>query len=780
MNNPNDTNNKNKKFTIEDMKINDNLRELCKEEDLIIIEKEKEEEEKRKYKKMGFDPLKKLTIYIYTENKDDNENNKKIIKNEDKDIDKEEKMDDNDLNEEIKYNVKTITLIGKDKYEKLLEEIYKIYNYPEKIQKIIKIREFDPHQKKIKDYIDIDKKEFIGKIFSNKDTSLFIQFPINEEGTYPIYEPFKINVYVIQYPDNNKDDFSLDNLPKKKITIQTTDSLDNLTKKICEKIGYNYEEKNINIIKKILTYDTNDYFQINKNDLYSDKTIAMELILNNAELYVEKIKDNEKSKWDEYLDKFRPQVMITFNNINPNIPQKELSIFCTKSEVMLNVKKEIINTLNNPIEYNMNNIIMKENNKNGKEIIDLNLKLNNYTSFNTYKLYIEKGIPLKNTEKELVIFFCEFNYDKFNFYPYKFTPINSKLIIDENKTIKDLKNIIIENDMKNFPEIKKIFNENENKIIIRKINGQIPSKIFYDDQIIKKIIEEDYDLCNTIRFCIQFIPNNLIDYENININTDSNNSFEVSMRYFDFSTWKLTEPLEVIIKNDITYEKLCDIILKHYPNLEAKDNIQIIKLTGGYKVYLDTMLKFQPYSLIDYLDSKIDKYPLFLINEGKMLIIKDKRIEAAEPNEEIKNYGFEPLDEKNKNKNEIEYANSRGKVQQMIALFNKGEFDPAKKIHTDPNYKKNIPRVKEKGISIKIKMLEKDDKNNDNNDENKKNEIEENQNYNNDTKKDNKDINVKEENNINNSKTNIIENQKENEICYYNDFDESEGIEPLI
>ena len=237
------------------------------------------------------------------------------------------------------------------------------------------------------------------------------------------------------------------------------------------------------------------------------------------------------------------------------------------------------------------------------------------------------------------------------------------------------------------------------------------------------------------------------------------------MRYFDFSTWKLTEPIEVIIKDDITYEKLSDIILKHYPNLENKENIQIIKLTGGYKIYLDTMLKFKPYPLIEYLDSKIDKFPLFLNNEGKMLIIKDKRIEAAEPSEEIKKYGFEPLQE-NKNtqyinnaNNENNYVHSNGKVQQMIEMFNKGEFDPASKTHKDPNYKSNTKRVKEKGISIKIKMLEKDEEKNEN-----KNDKNENDNKNN-------------ENNMDKIKVNEEGKKEDDEIGY---FDDTIGLDPLF
>ena len=98
------------------------------------------------------------------------------------------------------------------------------------------------------------------------------------------------------------------------------------------------------------------------------------------------INNNIKSKWDKYLEQFRPKIAITFNNINPIITQKELIIFGTKNETMLNIKKEIINVLNNKDEFNMDNIIMKENNKKGKEITDLNLTLDN--SFLMIALYI--------------------------------------------------------------------------------------------------------------------------------------------------------------------------------------------------------------------------------------------------------------------------------------------------------------------------------------------------------------------------------------------------------
>jgi hypothetical protein len=339
-------------------------------------------------------------MYIYTEIIEDKKEltNDKIKKEKEKD-NKNESDNEEEVNEEIKYDVKIVNLIGKDTYETLLKEIYKIYNYNEEIQKIIKIREFDSKQKKVKEYLEIENNEFVGKIFSKKDSSIFIQFPINERGDYPIYEPFKINVYIIKYPDNKdiKDDISVERLPKKKISILTTDTLDVLTKKICEKIGYNYDEKNLNIIKKISSFNIDNYYEINRKDLYGEKTVAMELILNNTELFVEKINEGEESKWDRFLDKFKPKVTITFNNINPAIEQKELMIFTSRNEKMINIKKEIINTLNNPFEYNMNNIIMKEKNKRGKEIIDLNSKLDSYMTFDNYEIYIEIGTPLKIT-----------------------------------------------------------------------------------------------------------------------------------------------------------------------------------------------------------------------------------------------------------------------------------------------------------------------------------------------------------------------------------------------
>ena len=769
-----------------DMKISDNLRDMCKEENIEIIENEKIEQEKKKFQKIGVNPNKVYGFFIYTEKNKDNINNNDIIEDNNNESGNENDIyiieDENENDDKIiEYDFKVINLIGKQKTDELISEIYKEYNYSIETQQIIKFREFDSNHSKKGAYIEIPKDEYIGKFASSQSTSLFIQFPLfikNKIYKYPKYDPTQIYLNIIKYPENIEltNNFDVGQIPKKKIKASTSDTLNNMTKKICDKIGYKYEDKNLYVIKKIKTNfgGEDNYYVINKDDLYSDKIIAMELLFNNSELYVEQIAKDEKSKWDKYLEKFKPKVAITFNNINPVISQKELTIFVNENETVLNIKKEIINVLNNPDEFNMDNIILKENDKKGKEIKDMNSTLEKYFVFNNCKIYIEKGTPLKLSEKELIIFFCEFDYEKFNFYPYKFSSIKQRLIIDENKTIKDLKNEIMKN-IENIPELKDKFDKNKNhksNILIRKINRDYPSKIFFEEQIIKKIIENDFDLSRNIRLCIQIIPEELFDTENIKGIKDkkiiNNNILELSLRYFDFSTWNLTEPIELLIQNDITYEELCSILLKHYPHLDSYENIQIIKLVGGYKTYLDTMLKFKPYTLVEYLDSKIEKYPLFLNNDGKMLVIKDKRIEAKEPNEEIKKYGFEPLDEKI-SKNTINYkdinsnASSGGKVKQMIELFNKAEFDPVNRVHTDINYlkeNKNKYKTKEKGIKIKIKMLE--------NTENKEEKNEQKEEISDNNK--NSDIKNEDKNKV---------NEKE-EICDDINNIESEGIEPLI
>ena len=109
--------------------------------------------------------------------------------------------------------------------------------------------------------------------------------------------------------------------------------------------------------------------------------------------------------------------------------------------------------------------------------------------------------------------------------------------------------------------------------------------------------------------------------------------------------------------------------------------------------------------------------------------------------------------------NQNNYVHSNGKVQQMIEMFNKGEFDPASKTHKDPNYKSNTKRVKEKGISIKIKMLEKDEEKNEN-----KNDKNENDNKNN-------------ENNMDKIKVNEEGKKEDDEIGY---FDDTIGLDPLF
>ena len=170
-----------KKLTINEMVISDNLKEMCKEENAIIIENEKIEEEKRKFQKMGIVPNKVYTFNIYIEK----------FKEVKEDV-KKDNIDDNEEEiQNIEYDFNKINLLGKNKTDDLLKQIYKIYDYSEEVQKKIKFRTFDSNHNKRGDYIFIPKGEFIGKIHSTQTESLFIQYPISEtNGTYnyPIYE----------------------------------------------------------------------------------------------------------------------------------------------------------------------------------------------------------------------------------------------------------------------------------------------------------------------------------------------------------------------------------------------------------------------------------------------------------------------------------------------------------------------------------------------------------------------------------------------------------------
>ena len=743
--NPNNNNEKNEKLlTINDMVISENLRELCKDEDLITIQQEKENEEKTQYKKSGIsDPQQIISFYVYT--------------------DKENQKD----NGENKYDIQTISLKSKEKCELLLKEIYKKYNYDEEKQKLLKIREFEPNQLLIKKYIEINNNELIGVEFK-KSNCIYLQFPIDKEGNYPVYDENKIEINLYNYPSNGIDDnFDIQSIPKIKTSISLVDSLDTLTKKICEIFGYKYEDKNLYVFKKFTMSGLEENIsEIDHDDLYSQKQILIEFIPNNSELFVgtfDSTKDGEKLlKWNKYLDKLKPKITISFNNINPEIGSEKLIIIMSGEEKMENVKEEIIKTLNNPTEFNMENLVLK-NKKNGKEIIDLSDTLKNYSNFGECSLYIEKGTPLTLSQKILTLFYCEFNYKEFNFYPYQFTQINERIIIDGNLTIEKLKTLIIDQHLNELPEILRNFQDaKESKILIRAMKANNPTKIYLDFQIINEIFEEDFSSDeNKLKLCIQIVPNELIIDNFCDIKKFK---YEIAMRYIDLSNWNLTPPTEILLNDNTTNEKLCEIILKKYPQIEKTENIQIIKFLGTYKTYLDTLLNFKPNNLMNYSDNLITKLPLFINKDGIMLIIMDKRIKASEPNEEIKKYGFTPVIKNNEtsiNDNK-DKKSEPGRVQKMLALFNSGDFDPASRTFNSSNTVISHPtqRPKEKGLVIKIKKIEDETKG----EENKDKQTEEQKNEDKDEK----------------LQINTDKKEDKKEEVVYNFNDEVNDMEPII
>ena len=113
----------------------------------------------RKFQKIGIIPNKEYTFDIFIEIK-----NNKNIEGDDKNI----------LNEE--YEFKKINLLGKNKTDELIKEIYKLYNYTEEIQKKIKFSEFDYNYLKKGEYIEIPKVNISVNIILPKQNLYLFNF----------------------------------------------------------------------------------------------------------------------------------------------------------------------------------------------------------------------------------------------------------------------------------------------------------------------------------------------------------------------------------------------------------------------------------------------------------------------------------------------------------------------------------------------------------------------------------------------------------------------------
>jgi hypothetical protein len=123
-------------------------------------------------------------------------------------------------------------------------------------------------------------------------------------------------------------------------------------------------------------------------------------------------------------------------------------------------------------------------------------------------------------------------------------------------------------------------------------------------------------------------------------------------------------------------------------------------------MYFDEIIKMDFIDLNEYENITLDKYPFIIKNNGYVLIIKNKNAKIGEITEEIKSKFFKPEDKKNIPTPPDINSLSNNRVKNMINLFENGEFDLVTKTYkTIEDNKPKKPRIKEKGIVIKVKKI---------------------------------------------------------------------------
>ena len=701
-----------KNYTINDMVVNDILINIVKDENEEIIKREKEREEKMNQTN--------LTFF-----KDDM---KKIIP--------------------IK---KTSTFFQLK--EKLIEE----FSLKEPDSLTFKIREYNSMFKNGLEYIEGADNDTLEQIYFSAYKHYLIQLP-DDKGNFPIYDPSLIELNIHLFNNEINSETPVEKYPLNKIKISINSKMNDLVNEI-------YKSLNLDINCKIFVLRRNDfgfgievtYTQIDDKYLYSDNDIYLKNSSQRGDLFIE-IGDNitmSNSQWMKIFKKQKGNILIKFNNLNDNNFTNQ--IIGNKFDTIKEIKLRLCETLSLSPEK----IILKKGGKNGEELYDFLGSLQNYIKGEKeFYIYIEEGNPLKENEVILNISMCLYDYEQYNIFPYKIENVN-KVIIDKNKKILDLKNEILK--FNNLP-----FQEDEdNTIIIRNLIGGKPGKIYRNDSIIKNL-----DFLNEMKLVVQNIPKNLIDYSLIeNKNYLEDDIIQITLRYLNVSNWTLSNPVEILLKYSESIKSIERIILKYFPEINKEEDIQIIKIKCN--MYFDEIIKMDFIDLNEYENITLDKYPFIIKNNGYVLIIKNKNAKIGEISEEIKSKFFKPEDKKNIPTPPDINSLSNNRVKNMINLFENGEFDLVTKTYkTIEDNKPKKPRIKEKGIVIKVKKI---------GEEEEEEKIEE-------KKEEKKEDKKKEDEKIEDNKTKKENNEKIttdifDEIppdIFDDDNDNENNIEPLI
>ena len=633
-----------KQFTIEDMTFNEELLNLIKEENEKIKAYEAERKEK---------------MYRITFN--------------------------------VMYNGEMKSIATKKNYhfekfkEQLREEFHMDSSAP-----LFCLREYDELNKKPLEYVMENENLTIGEMYLSAYKKYMIQVP-DENGRFPVYDPNLITVRVFNYDENS---LSIDNSPYKTLTISNRMSMLNLAIEIFKMFGFDFNKReNLIFFKKKYSGNETKFEEIIHKYLYCAEEIHLYNINNGTEIFVEYSPDHKiierNSNWMKILKQYSGKVLINFTL--PGEKTFSASVTVSRYDKVKQVKDKMCEKLS----LNGNDIILKDINK--EEIFALGDELELYSKKeNEMKIFLEYGVPLKENETKIILFYCEYDYEKFNFFPYKITELGD-IAITNDKTIGDLKEICYQKLLKE----RNVTQADSTKVVLRKYSRLAPTTVYND-----KCVISDLEFYNKTKIIIQIL-NKPVDYCGYDLNgkADIKDYVQISLRFLDATSLEMTPPEEIVLNYDDDMVKLCFVIFQHFPQLESVENIDAYKLSAGKYTKLECLCtQCICTELLTFEDTKICKVPLFINKDGYLLVVKDKRLP----------FDLLPNDEEVEIKNPRSKTPERAKIPSPPPMDLNGNVTLSSRVSqvVDEFEKKGgIPAIKkyskpkERGVVIKVKGL---------------------------------------------------------------------------
>jgi hypothetical protein len=456
----------------------------------------------------------------------------------------------------------------------------------EKMMKNSRIRSINPQTYKMllaysDDYKTLDEYS----IQSLKSYALEVK---KDDEIFEDYNPDIIYINLYKWEDEYKNleekDFKFD-----KMKIDKTLLMTDLKKLIYNQ--YSIPETDKIILFKKTEYGLNNYqiTELFTNDEEMGNQINC-ILSDNSKLFLEIILDSnlnfkENSNFIQHFDENSANVIINFNfpikNEN-NLLKKptkirvgtykfDNSIEIKKNKNLSELKKRISEVLN----ISKDQFIMKKNSHNGVELKNLNELIDKHTTSNM-NIYIEYGIPQKDTELKINVYRTQYDFTFFLVFPYK-TIDEGILKVDLNWTIKELKLFIIAELERKSIQMNHTDIEN---IYIREYKNDRPTRFYKDESTLSDL---------------QFTENKKIIIQNYNLTKiiyKSQNDLQLSVRMWDPSQWKISAPYEIVFYKGMTFLDLSQILIQLFPGVEAQ-NLSAYKIINEMNAYMDDFKKYK-------------------------------------------------------------------------------------------------------------------------------------------------------------------------------------------